>query len=316
MVLQSLSSTLACPNCKGVDLNVALLDQVTCSNCSSQFHFNQYGFLEIGVDASLYSLDATTDEYAGVQVRLGARVYNEYLKPLLAQSPCQKVLEVGCGLGSIISAAGRDGYEAWGIDLPNLAKFWKAVDNDPERFLCCTALRLPFPDNSFDVVYSLGVIEHIGTEIGHCTLSENYIQDRQQYANEIMRITRPGGRIIIACPNKTFPLDIQHGPTDELSVETWSTQVRNSIYRKTGINIHPIWGKNHLLSYAETKKLFSNSGASEFKPLSLKGYFAFSSLGSGFLSTFAKLATGYVNNLPPFLRPTSLNPYMLVQIKK
>lgn len=152
------------------------------------------------------------------------------------------------------------------------------------------------------------MIEHIGTVDGHAMLSSNYEEARQAYANEIIRVTKPGGRILVACPNKSFPIDIQHG---------CKGRIRGYIYKRTGLNIHQIWGKYHLLSYAETRNLFClQGGAHSFKPLPLKGYLGFGRFESGFLKPFAQLAKLYMNNLPNFLRPTFANPYILVEIRK
>lgn len=131
----------------------------------------------------------------------------------------------------------EEGYNAYGIDLPVLSKFWVQAGNDPQHFFCCEATHLPFADSFFDVVYSLDVIEHIGTETGHCTLSDNYWEVRQQYVDEILRVTKSGGRVIIAAPNKSFPINIQNGPRDNLSPKNG---IRSYICERTRMNIHPI----------------------------------------------------------------------------
>ena len=71
---------------------------------------------------------------------------------------------------------------------------------------------LPFSDDYFDIVFSLGVIEHVGMYLGQNVPLENYRQLRAIYARELLRVTKPKGRIFIAAPNKHFPIDIQHGP--------------------------------------------------------------------------------------------------------
>jgi len=304
--------TLACPNCHRYFIVKA--GKLICKHCDFVFDANQYGFFDFVFDQNVSEVDTTTEEYVEIQELNGARVYNEYLKPFLLQEPSNRILDVGCGVGIIISMLIKDGYDAYGIDLPSLAKFWVKLGNDSQHFFCGDATQLPFPDNFFDVVFSLGVIEHIGTKIGHCTLSDNYLEARQQYANEILRVTKPGGRILISCPNKSFPIDVQHGPRDRLSPES---KIRSYICEKTGMNIHRTLGRYHLLSYAETKKLFCDKGGARyFEALPLKGYFSFGRFKSGFLKTFTKLTTIYINNLPRFLRSSFLNPYVLVQIKK
>jgi SAM-dependent methyltransferase len=55
---------------------------------------------------------------------------------------------------------------------------------------------LPFASGSFDFVFSNEVIEHVAN-------------DRLALA-EMVRVTRPNGRILIFCPNRWYPVE-QHG---------------------------------------------------------------------------------------------------------
>jgi SAM-dependent methyltransferase len=67
---------------------------------------------------------------------------------------------------------------------------------DRLRFQLADAKRLPFRDSSFDVVYSISVIEHI---------HEGY----RDAVREMLRVTRPGGVLYL-----TFPVSVRH-------VEEW-----------------------------------------------------------------------------------------------
>lgn len=309
---QSSLKSLCCPYCHSSFLEKE--GKLLCTCCNSFFKKNTYSFLEFIRDKAIYEIDTTTEDHSKIQEFSGLRIYNEFLKPLMLQEPCKRVLDIGCGVGKGISMLVTEGYDAYGIDLPNVSKFWAGVSNDPQHFFCCDSTHLPFPDNFFDFVYSLGVIEHIGTQIGQATLSKNYWEIRQRYANEILRVTKPSGRILIACPNKSFPIDIQHGPGDKLHP---GNRMRNYIHKKFKINIHPIWGKNHLLSYSEAKRLFCyHGGARSFEPLPLKNYFGFIGFKTALLKPFLRLTTMYIDNLPLFLRASFFNPYMLVLIRK
>jgi len=306
---ECLSPFVVCPDCHGKLREMK--DGLFCQKCDNQFKKNNYGYFEFIQDPSYYDIDSTTEEYATAQESCGGRIYQDFLKSYFFQESFKKILDVGCGIGKGISQLNKEGYDACGIDLPQLSVFWHQVQNDSRHFFCCDAGRLPFSDGIFDVVYSLGVIEHIGTRIGHCTLSRNYWELRQQYVNEILRVTKPDGRILISCPNKHFIIDIQHGPTDDLSSKK---RLRSYIFKKTGINVHPVWGKYHLLSYSEVKRLFcENGGARSFQPVPLKGYFAFERLRSRFLKSSAEF---YMYHLPGPWLSSFLNPYVLVQIRK
>lgn len=119
---------------------------------------------------------------------------------------------------------------------------------------------------------------------------------------------RPGGSILLACPNKRFPIDIQHGPNDEL---TYAPR-RTKIFERTGMNLHPTWGDYHLASYADVRNWF---GRHRVRPLPLAGYFGFSAFDRpGAIGRLSKVAQRYVDHLPEPLRATALNPYLLVEV--
>jgi SAM-dependent methyltransferase len=291
-----------------------------CDSCEIAFPVDSYGFLEFrapGKGDYVYRQDTTGDEYIDTQKVFTLRVFEEYLMPVLSEAPFETVLDAGCGIGMGVSALLNEGYEAYGIDLPNHAKYWTKAGRDPMHFFCADASRLPFQQEYFDVIYSLGVIEHIGTVLGFCSLCRDYKQARQCYADELLRILKPGGRLIISCPSKRFPIDIQHGPTDDLTPSTLIVRIRSAIYERTGVNIHPTWGKNHLPSFGDARRYFlERGGATAFEPLPLRGYFGFSKFRRPCLKPFLALAKLYIDNLPGFLRTTWLNPYVLVRITK
>lgn len=58
------------------------------------------------------------------------------------------------------------------------------------RFVCCDARRLPFPPGTFDAVTMFDVLEHI--------------PDDRQAAAEAMRVTRPGGVILVSTPTAAW----------------------------------------------------------------------------------------------------------------
>lgn len=298
------SAPLLCVNCRSL-LPVTL----RCEKCDSAYHQNQYGYLEMLTTRWNYAVAA--DDYIHEQEHSGLRQFQDCLLPLLSQASFQTVLDVGCGMGQGVRQLASAGLDAFGVDLPSYGPSWSRAGLDSRRFICADACKLPFTDNFFDVVYSLGVIEHIGTVLGHCTLAADYQEKRQAYARELLRVTKEGGRIFIACPNKTFPVDVQHGPTDDASPRS---PIRSFICGKTGLNVHKVSGRYHLLSYSEAKRLFR--GCKRFKAPPLRGYFGFGKFQSGVLKPFGSLAKWYVDSLPEPLRASPLNPYLLAEITK
>jgi ubiquinone/menaquinone biosynthesis C-methylase UbiE len=99
----------------------------------------------------------------------------------------KKVLEIGCGLGTDLLQFARGGADVTGVDLTpasiDLVKKRFAMYGLPARAQVGDAERLPFSDNSFDVVYSFGVLHHT--------------PNTQKAIDEVYRVVKPGGRIII-----------------------------------------------------------------------------------------------------------------------
>jgi SAM-dependent methyltransferase len=305
-----------CPRCKS-SLDLGAEAHVQCASCGERYDKDRYGYWVLVADPQLKQLETTTDDYATTQETSGARVYDAFLKPLIELSGAKCILDVGCGQGSAIAAMGKEGRDAYGIDLPTVTRYWDASGNDRGHFFASSATDLPFADESFDFVYSFGVIEHIGTVNGHIAMADDYRQKRLRYASELMRVVRPGGQLLLACPNKRFPLDIQHGALDGVIEPTLSRRLREAVFRKTRVNVHPIFGEQHLLSYGEVREMFAATGKLKtFEPLSLQGYFGFAGFNRGVLKWVKKGVELYATNLPAALRSSFLNPYMLVRVTR
>jgi SAM-dependent methyltransferase len=113
--------------------------------------------------------------------------------------PPARVVSVGCGNGIDVVTLRDSGYDAHGVDMHEVeptARPWCKMGS---------ALNLPFADGEFDAVVSLEVIEHVGVDYDGAGTA-----DRARYATELLRVLRPGGVVIIATPNRYFPID-EHG---------------------------------------------------------------------------------------------------------
>ncbi len=99
----------------------------------------------------------------------------------------KKILEVGCGTGIILDQTTKFAREAWGIDLsPEMVGVTRAKGL---RARVASATKLPFKDNSFDVVYSFKVLAHI--------------PDIETAIREIIRVVKPEGILILEFYNPT-----------------------------------------------------------------------------------------------------------------
>jgi ubiquinone/menaquinone biosynthesis C-methylase UbiE len=100
----------------------------------------------------------------------------------------QKVLDIASGQGNAAMAAARRFAEATGVDYAtNLLQQGReraAAEHLPVTFTEGDAERLPFPADSFDTVLS--------------TVGVMFAPNHQQAADELVRVTRVGGRIALA----------------------------------------------------------------------------------------------------------------------
>lgn len=60
------------------------------------------------------------------------------------------------------------------------------------------------------VIYSSEVLEHVGYEEQENTEANRVREEREKFANELTRVLKPGGIIIITTPNRHFCIDIGH----------------------------------------------------------------------------------------------------------
>lgn len=288
-----------------------------CQQSERIYATGDHGYFDFTLADALYDMESTSEEYAEEQRVSWRRFYSEFLKPWVGREPSRRVLEVGCGLGLGIRFFLEHGYEAYGLDIPCLARFWKRLGNDPRHFVLGDGAAMPFADGYFDAVYTLGTIEHIGARTGHYTLTDDYRETRTAFARELLRVTRPGGRLLVTCPNKSFPIDIHHEPTDAATPEG-TMRLRRYIFDRYGITLHKPFGKYHLLSFGELRSLFCrDGGAASAEALPLKHYFAFRRTASlGLLRLFKGIIVNYVENMPGPLRRSCFNPFLVVEVRK
>jgi 2-polyprenyl-3-methyl-5-hydroxy-6-metoxy-1,4-benzoquinol methylase len=92
----------------------------------------------------------------------------------------RKILDIGCGKGLAMKQFAKYGLKPFGIDCRD-----EGVDN----FKLCNmeSDEIPYQDDTFDIIYSKSVIEHVVN-------SENFV-------NESMRVLKPGGLFICLTPD-------------------------------------------------------------------------------------------------------------------
>jgi ubiquinone/menaquinone biosynthesis C-methylase UbiE len=144
-------------------------------------------------DAIYFETDKKSKHYRGYDVegklnyyRILSKVLNSVFLPI-------RVLDVGCGKGLLVEAFQELGVEGWGVDVSEYAiskapeairRFLKLVDVEKES--------LPFDDESFDLITSLDVLEHLASH--------------EKVLREIWRVLKKGGYVFVYTPFPENPL--------------------------------------------------------------------------------------------------------------
>jgi 2-polyprenyl-6-hydroxyphenyl methylase/3-demethylubiquinone-9 3-methyltransferase len=146
---------------------------------------------------------------------------------VLARTPghAAEALEVGCGLGYLSARLRARGVRTVSVDIAaSLLRsgLERRRISAPVR---ADALALPFPDRRFELVVSSDCIEHTPAP--------------RQAVREMARVLRPGGRLVLTCPNAAWH---------------WSVRVANRI------GLRPYQGFENWPGFAELRRWFDEDG--------------------------------------------------------
>lgn len=126
--------------------------------------------------------------------RVNPFVWNERMRgealSMLEIDAEDRVLDVGCGTGFATEGLLEHTDHVHGLDQSahQMEKAWEKLGkHDPVRFYLGDAERLPFKDDTFDVVWSSGSIE--------------YWPDPVATLRELRRVARPNGQVLVVGPN-------------------------------------------------------------------------------------------------------------------
>ncbi|MDP9049518.1 MAG: class I SAM-dependent methyltransferase [Acidobacteriota bacterium] len=171
----------------------------------------------------------------------------------------KKLLDIGSGYGTnlatCIAVFGADGYgvEPSGVGFGQgyvaSRKLLAANGIDPERIINSTGESLPFPDESFDIVYSANVLEHT--------------QNPEQVLREAMRVLRSGGHLYIEIPNFLSYFEghymVVAPPILWKPTLAWWVQIvfrRDPAFARTlQTKINPIWCRRQIRELSRTYRM-------------------------------------------------------------
>jgi 2-polyprenyl-3-methyl-5-hydroxy-6-metoxy-1,4-benzoquinol methylase len=123
---------------------------------------------------SLPSLCRSQAFYAKYALRLSANCSPEHL-----------LLDVGCGVGQVVKDLKTQGFCAHGIDVSETSIELARIHS--ETCQVYDGRQIPFPNETFQAVGAFNVLEHV--------------EDPVSFLDEMSRVLRPGGRMVVSSPN-------------------------------------------------------------------------------------------------------------------
>ncbi len=143
-----------------------------------------------------------------------ARRYYAALVRKYAPTGGRDLLEIGCGLGDLLSLL-QDDFACVGVDVLDRSLTESATNAPRAKVLRRSGDDLAsFDDGQFDVIVSLHTVEHLA--------------DPRRALHEARRISRPGALLLFATPNPVYSMRrYKDAATDAIGMDP------------THINVHP-----------------------------------------------------------------------------
>jgi ubiquinone/menaquinone biosynthesis C-methylase UbiE len=138
--------------------------------------------------------------FSGLSVDYFTKVKAAYLLEIMAEQSVpenQTVLDVGCGVGNYHGLIGPAVGKLSGIDV-SAECLVTARQRHPEvTYSHFDGLRIPFEDSSFDLAFAICVYHHVPETM------------RPQLTQDVFRVLKPGGRLVIFEHNPLNPLTMR-----------------------------------------------------------------------------------------------------------
>lgn len=181
-----------------IDLTLIVLQGDNLDNLEKVFagkKFTGTVVTPIEFDASFYDreyYDGGKGEYKGYTTNLVARAFS-YLANMY-RALCirfflnpRKVLDVGCGTGRMVYLLRKLGVDAYGLEISKY--IISRAGNDTQKYIKRgDILQLPFETNSFDLVTTFDVLEHISTDSLSKAISECNRVSRRQSLHKLFTV--------------------------------------------------------------------------------------------------------------------------------
>ncbi len=168
--------------------------QVCLEEYLKRFNWNLWDLNTSGMDRSFYkNYFKIEKEHWLMQIR--RTIVQDNLAKYLTKNPKNtKLLDFGCGSGIFVEELEKAGFDAHGVDISDEAVRFGALQG-VKNLSVMDSHRINFSDNTFDVVLSMDVLEHL--------------EDESWAIKEIERILKPGGVFVVMVPAYMFLWGVQ-----------------------------------------------------------------------------------------------------------
>ena len=136
----------------------------------------------------LYDSTWTGGLERGKEQRGNLQTNLEFLSRTGLLRPGDRILEIGCGIGAVVSELARQGCHVTGTDISRVAIEYGQSKYPGLDLQVQPAEELAFADETFDVVLSFDLFEHIARIDRH--------------VSEVHRVLKPQGYYLFQTPNK------------------------------------------------------------------------------------------------------------------
>jgi ubiquinone/menaquinone biosynthesis C-methylase UbiE len=124
----------------------------------------------------------------GKEQRGNLRANLDFLARTNLLKPGDRILEIGCGIGTVVAELTGQGYDATGTDISQVAIEYGRAKYGNVRLEVQPAEELPYADETFDAVLSFDLFEHIARIDRH--------------VGEVHRVLKPSGHYLFETPNR------------------------------------------------------------------------------------------------------------------